>query len=350
MSRLILAACLVTLAVTPAAMAAKDTPAQDTRTMAQLAKAIGDVVPFRRMKAAKALAARGDAALPTVLRALKHKRWQTRRGATDALAEMGPAAKKAIPALIETLKDDDTWVRDGAVLALAKVAPGVPAAIKPVAAMLKDPDPWLRESAMPTLHALTKEKTILLPAAVDCLGFPDTTWRARGYALDIIAKYGKDYKPAIPAVVNVLERPSQGMWNAIPKCVAVLKAMSAGEKAVKPLIKLLDDESRTHRGNGAAGLATLGALAEPALPRLRDMAARDPGKGVPAKAKKAVEAIEKAVETAREAKIIDALKSLVNEKDLMDLEWRPTGKNRFEVVIPRGAAEPGKTEAKVETK
>ena len=56
-----------------------------------------------------------------LVQALKHKQWDVRQSAAEALGKIGPEAKSAVPALIQLLKDDNSIVRYYAAVVLEKV-------------------------------------------------------------------------------------------------------------------------------------------------------------------------------------------------------------------------------------
>ena len=73
-----------------------------------------------RCRAASALAAIGQAAVPALVPALKGHDIDGRRWAANALRDIGPAARAAVPALIHALSDEDWAVRLAASRALQK--------------------------------------------------------------------------------------------------------------------------------------------------------------------------------------------------------------------------------------
>ena len=125
-------------------------------------------------EAAEALGEIGDPAVPSLLQALRHADWKTRKyaahafGETDRLTEIG----KAVAALGATLRDDHAEVRDRAAWALGELEE--PAAVPALVRALGDSDAAVREkaawalgeieepSAVPALTAALKDGDLKL--------------------------------------------------------------------------------------------------------------------------------------------------------------------------------------------
>ncbi|MFP4057057.1 MAG: HEAT repeat domain-containing protein [Candidatus Brocadiia bacterium] len=252
------------------------TPPAREPTVAELLGQMGHHLPTRRLEAARALAEKGPEVLPRLIEALDSPEWAVRRSATDALAAMGETAARAVPALIETLEDENAWVRQGAAVALGRMGEAAgPAAAEALAEAARDDDLWVRAAVMETLGrgGVTDRKEFILEAAIAVLRCHDTGWAARRFAVGALARHGKDYRPAVPALVYVLEHPSEGMWDCTPRVVELLAGMGAGTKAVAPLIDLLGAENATVRRRAMGMLGSLGEVAAPALPALEEIAA-----------------------------------------------------------------------------
>jgi HEAT repeat protein len=279
------------LASACARAAEKYDPAEDKRPVNELYKAMADELPDVRLRAARALGAKGPKVLPVLTKALKDKDWRLRRSATDGLAEMGGDANSAVAALAEALKDGDAWVRDGAASALAKVGKDVPAAARALAGAVTDRDPWVRESAMSALPRVTQDRDILLPAAVAAIKVRHSGWNVRRHAVGVLGRFGKGYGPAIGALLDMLEHPSEGMWDCTTSGVDVLTKLGAEEKAIPILLKMLKEKRRGSRRVAAAILGKMGAKAKPAVEALKEIAEKDPDKGIREVAKASLEQI-----------------------------------------------------------
>ena len=95
----------------------------DPRTASVVADCLGDTDEgVRRSAMAMLLKLKRDV-VPHLVKLLRDKNLEVRRGAAAALAELGPKAKDAAPALIEALKDSDAAIRLSAVLAMKDKLP-----------------------------------------------------------------------------------------------------------------------------------------------------------------------------------------------------------------------------------
>ena len=272
-------------------------PTEDTRTVGELVKALGDEIPARRMAAAKALGekAKDDKTVaPALIAALKDKDWRVRRGATDALAEMGPDAKGAVGALVAALKDKDMWVRDGAAVALGKMGPAAESAAKPLVEAIRDGDVWVRESAIASLRSITKDEEVLLAAALIVVRTPSTGFSAKRHAMGMVARYGKGRKDAIGAMIRMLENPGEGMWRGcLWQAIDLLgEAGPAARDAVPVLIAGLKAGRKEHRMKSAAALGKIASSGRPVTAALEAVAKGDKEEQVRAAAGEALKQIE----------------------------------------------------------
>ncbi|MBC8098530.1 MAG: HEAT repeat domain-containing protein [Armatimonadetes bacterium] len=83
----------------------------------------------------------GDSAVPLLLQAMQHERWQVREQAADILGGIGDAA--ALPSLIDALQDDQWQVRFAAVTALGHL--GSDAAHNALRNLPDDPEPKIND-------------------------------------------------------------------------------------------------------------------------------------------------------------------------------------------------------------
>jgi len=297
MNRLVITMVLGALLLAPCGCAAPPAEGLEGKSEKELLRAFGAELPDERLAAAKAMAKKGPEVVPKLIEALKHKDWRVRRSATDALADLKAGAKPAMPALTEALKDKDAWVRAGAAVALGSIGADAKVAAPALAEAAVDGDLWVRKCALESLARgnVTDDKELLLKAAVGAMAIRESGWAAKRFAMDILNRHGKDYKPAIPALLRVLEAPPEGMWDGTPRVVELLAGMGAAGKAVPYLIELLKPERRTVPRKAAEALGKLGGPAAPALPALRTLAEKAVDKGAREAAKKAIEQIEAAM-------------------------------------------------------
>lgn len=101
-------------------------------------------------KAAAALAALGEPAVPPLLKAAKDEDENVRRGAIEALGQLHDA--RGVDSLIAALQDKDSLIRASSADALARI--GDPRAIEPLIALLDDDDSHVRSHAFFALAEL----------------------------------------------------------------------------------------------------------------------------------------------------------------------------------------------------
>ena len=293
MRHVTIAMLLVVLVAVPAAAAKKPPPA-DTRSEAELIKAMGTGPATLRLRAAKALGRKGKHVVGKLIKALKHKDWKMRRSAADALAELGPDAAGALKGLIEALKDKDPWVRDGAAFALGKMGAAAKPAAKALVETMKGADDWICETVIASIGSVTKDKDILLDAAIVVMGQPSSSYIAKRYAGGLLRKHGKGEKRVIPAIVSQLANVGEGMWRGVDNEMMTLLGTFGPDAApaVGALTRLLAHRQPDLRTSAAKTLGLIGRPAKPAISALKDLAANDEKEGVRAAAAAALKLIQ----------------------------------------------------------
>jgi HEAT repeat protein len=97
--------------------------------------------------ASDALAKIGKAAVPRLIKALKSRDTDVRKGAADALAEIRAQAKTATAELTAALRDRDPGVRAAAARALGSIGPDAKSALPAIKRLLKDKEAVVRKAA-----------------------------------------------------------------------------------------------------------------------------------------------------------------------------------------------------------
>jgi HEAT repeat protein len=110
-----------------------------------LSKALEDSDPAVRVAALDALTSLGDAAVPTLSKALEKP--ALRYWAALALGELGDKAKPAVAALTAALKDDQPVTRREVLVALARIGPDAAAAVPAIIPLLDDKDKTVAHAA-----------------------------------------------------------------------------------------------------------------------------------------------------------------------------------------------------------
>lgn len=132
--------------------------------------------PAVRLRSSQALSQREGDFLPQILKLLNSRDQNSRYGACEALAKLGPKADPAAPQVRALLNDKDPWLRMLAARTLAYMGPEVRAAAVPDllrAALLKDPNDRRQRLVGEVAKALfapmpgTSEPTPILSKSLD---------------------------------------------------------------------------------------------------------------------------------------------------------------------------------------
>jgi len=178
------------------------TASSGAEEVADLVRKLKDKDQEVRRAAARALAESGAAAkpaIPELIAALKDSDLYVRRFACQAFAAMGPEAKEAIPALSKALDDDKKQVRGAALIALTKMGEaGRPALSK----ALTNPNPDVQEAAIAAVGETGKEGDGPLGELAKDARF-DVDIRRQ--AIDVLKNLGKESRPAVPALIEVIK-------------------------------------------------------------------------------------------------------------------------------------------------
>jgi HEAT repeat protein len=187
-----------------------------------------------REQAAKALGAIGPAAwdatdpLKDVLTDRDLPLW-TRRRAANALGSIGAAA---VQALVECLQNEDPLCKRYACGALAMMGPEGADASAPLSALLADSREAVRDSAA---RALAHIGEAAVPALVESIKGEDPT--ARHWAIDTVARIGKDAEGAVSALRRLLmpSNDSTDVWTR-QRAAKAVAAIGQGAVAAAPAL------------------------------------------------------------------------------------------------------------------
>jgi hypothetical protein len=178
--------------------------------------------PIVRERAAIALARRGDAPVPTLVKLLESPKLESRLGACQALTQLKDKAAPAVPALRKTLQAEDLWLRINAADALAAIGqPAMPALPELLGMVAKGPtkeDPRNMQQRYLTFALFNKGGLIgnslegvdrdLLFKAV-CAGLQNEDGRARGSFVSVYDNLSSDeIKPLLPAILRAVVEPA----------------------------------------------------------------------------------------------------------------------------------------------
>lgn len=223
----------------------------DPRALETLIVLLQDRVPAVRDEAGAAITAIGEPSIPPLLEALKHKEWNIRLRAVEALALLKP--RSAVdPLLMLMNQDPDTAVRQDAARALGEI--GDTRAVESLMAALN-----LKSLKPQAITALGKiGDTRAVPPLLDIINALVTTDYEGRMAACEDDRYQEEL-PAVEAAVNALaqigdERAIPTLQEALKSTLIRVEAAEAlshfGSTAVSPLIamyqKETDDNIRYH--------------------------------------------------------------------------------------------------------
>jgi len=167
----------------------------------------------------------------------KYDTFQNRTVPLGHLEEMGPAAKPALPLVLEQLTNSDDHVRTAAAKALCKI------------------DPALYRSTIDEMNRNPEASVERLTQAIQ------GTLRERSKALQVIIMYGPDAKPAVPALIEVLERaPATDAVNAVGEIGPEARAAVPALIALLPARRFDVSTSDICRALGSIGLGATSAV------------------------------------------------------------------------------------------
>jgi HEAT repeat protein len=223
---------------------------KDARAIDPLIPLLQDKVKAVREEVTIALAAMGEAALPSLLEALKHSEWLVRLHAVEALGK-SRSADAVEPLLWALFNDHDQAVREDAVRALGDLADG--RAMEFLVTVMKEPGlrPLAVEAlgkigdrgAVPILIAVLEgsDRPVVSRAVAGCGDSWDDEMETKGAAVRALGSLGDE--TAIPALLKALE-------HTVTRADAASALVSFGSKVIAPLVTMMtqtsDDNVRFH--------------------------------------------------------------------------------------------------------
>jgi HEAT repeat protein len=216
---------------------------KDLGSIEPLIPLLQDKVKAVREETTAALAAIGEAAIPSLLAALSHPEWLVRLHAVEAVGKMrAPAAVD--PLLSVLFNDHDTAVREDAVRALGQI--GDARALEFLIIVMKEPG--LRPLAVEALGQIGDRRGVPVlinvlegvdrPAesrvVAGCGDKWDEEMITRGAAVRALGTIGDD--AAIPSLLRALS-------DTVTRADAATALARFGSKVIAPLLSLLTQES-----------------------------------------------------------------------------------------------------------
>ena len=295
-----------------------DVPADASKDVPTLLKAMNDSDPEIRRLAEFALGRVDDRGIKALTRALSDDSAKNRLAAAYVLGPMGKRAKSALPALQKTLTDPERGVRLWSVKALSDIDPMNPAVVTAMVRTLRDPDPDVRRVALSAVIRLGPAATDSAATLVDVLQDADAGIRAR--ACIAFRELSTDGKSGIPALITRLSDPEAEVRVRAAEALARI-----GTGSIPALVRALKERDPRTRRAAAEILGTFGNEARPNVVELTD-ATKDEDAGV---SKAAAEAIKKIQEggggtpTVRASSFIESPDAVARRT--VGLKWAKVG-------------------------
>jgi hypothetical protein len=238
-------------------------------------------------RAAMALARKKDVPIDKLIQMLNSENHHARLGACDALGAQKAAA--AVPALVKTLKHEDLWLRVKAAEALAKIGqPGMvalPEILTMIAKGATPSDPRAMEQRFlssvvfgqmlkQSIDGVDRE---LLQKAIEA-GLKNEDGRARSVVANVYNKYTfEEIQPLLPAIHEAVVKPApSGIMFAAGVRLSGLELLAKHKirEGLPLIIEVMDIENWGKAGRIPRcldAIETYGAAAKSILPDLRQL-------------------------------------------------------------------------------
>lgn len=206
--------------------------------------------------------------VPDLVRLLEKDDEESRRHALSLLGSIGPDAKTAVPALRKTLNHADFHTQYWACRALAKIGPDAKEAVPELLKILpkKSAAASVRRNAALTLGAIGPA---VGAEAIGPLGEAlfDNVALVREDAAWALGQMGKLADPALPSLEKALKDGASTVRISV--AVALWRLTQSTDKTLDVLVAELGTPDAPWEA--AKGIGVLGAAAEPAIPRIRQL-------------------------------------------------------------------------------
>jgi len=163
--------------------------------------------------------------------------------------------RKAIPALTAAMKDTDSSVRSAAAMALGNIPGDMRVTIPALIDALQDKDETVRTNAMRSLGTIGQSPELAVPALVGGLK-REIPGDARESASEALIKFGPAAKPAVPALIALLNENDLSLDTSV---APVLGAIGPGAQDAEPaLLAILRGSNDQVRLEAADALGKIG--------------------------------------------------------------------------------------------
>ena len=183
----------------------------------------------------------GPAAVAPLVTVLSNGNVPARRGAAGAL-EFLPTPTSAAPALELCLKDEDSLVRENAALALGRFGTNSPATVVPALlnALQTETNFGVAIAFMSVLGLSKEDAPSVVPAIIRYLQRETNNWGMLSGPINVLGNFGTNAKPAVPALVHIVETKSgwqDGVFSPQMSALVALSKIDPG--AEKPFVPML---------------------------------------------------------------------------------------------------------------
>jgi len=194
-------------------------------------------------------------AIEDQLRALMASDWRVRREACDALGNTQLFSSRIVTALADRLEDKDTLVRYAAAKALGKMGSDAHDAIPSLVRALGQD--YVGIAASKALYQIGPQA---VPPLVQVISNPNEPAHFRITALETLARFGPEARPAVPYIVNSLRSPSISVKMMMPFGYTLGAMGNQGREAAPALLALCDHSENLIRLEAARTLGKIGPL------------------------------------------------------------------------------------------
>jgi HEAT repeat protein len=242
---------------------------------------------------------KAQTAVPALLEAAESREWGVSHCVAQALWKIDHQTNVAVGIYTNSLQSTNSTYRQLALIDLRQMGPAAKAAGPQVKAALNDSDDLVRQQAEKTLREIDadllqsslQKMNEEIPAAVARLTqmIQSGEFKDRFRAVETIAVFGPDSKPAVPALIGFLSGPGPqlpghfavvGLMNSRRSAAEALAEIGPEARAAVPaLIDLLKEHRDYYRAMYCKALGNIGPDAKEAVPVLED-AMRDDNLGI----------------------------------------------------------------------
>ncbi|WP_278466246.1 HEAT repeat domain-containing protein [Gimesia maris] len=212
-----------------------------------------------------AISAKPDEVVPALTPLLKNSSPEVKAHAAIALGNFGSAAKSAVPELIKLLADSELNVKLDAASALGSIGPDASSAVPALAKAMQDGPTALTLTSASALASIGKAA---VPEVTKLLN-KDSSLKL--LAIHVLGEIGTESEESIPELLKLTKSDDTDIRET-----AIVSLGEIGPKAIKAepeLIKILENSTGTTRNKAVYALSKIGS--KKALPLIKKYAESD---------------------------------------------------------------------------